>query len=91
MLPKDCKPVIVTDAGFKVPWLKQVRKLGWHYVARVRGNVKLKLAEQDKFISVNQLYRQAKKDPKSVGKKSCLPKHNTMKRRPSWLAKVISY
>ncbi|MEX3686361.1 IS4 family transposase, partial [Acinetobacter baumannii] len=28
MLPKDCKPVIVTDAGFKVPWLKQVRKLG---------------------------------------------------------------
>lgn len=68
MLPKDCKPVIVTDAGFKVPWLKQVRKLGWHYVARVRGNVKLKLAEQDKFISVNQLYRQAKKDPKSVGK-----------------------
>ena len=27
-LPVDCRPVIVTDAGFKVPWLKQIRKLG---------------------------------------------------------------
>jgi hypothetical protein len=67
MLPKDCKPVIVTDAGFKVPWLKQVRKLGWHYVARVRGNVKLKLAEQTKFMTVNALYKKARATPKHLG------------------------
>ena len=67
MLPKDCKPVIVTDAGFKVPWLKQVRKLGWHYVARVRGNVKLKLTEQTEFITVNALYKKARATPKDLG------------------------
>jgi hypothetical protein len=38
VLPADFKPVIITDAGFKVPWFKQIRKLGWHYIARVRGN-----------------------------------------------------
>ncbi|WP_445427447.1 IS4 family transposase [Alishewanella sp. HL-SH05] len=67
MLPKDCKPVIVTDAGFKVPWLKQVRKLGWHYVARVRGNVKLKLAEQSELMTVNALYKKARATPKDLG------------------------
>ena len=36
VLPADFKPVIITDAGFKVPWFKQIRKLGWHYIARVR-------------------------------------------------------
>ena len=67
MLPESCKPIIVTDAGFKVPWLKQVREFGWHYVARVRGNVKLKVAGQEEFITVNQFYRKAKAKPKHVG------------------------
>jgi len=50
-----------------VPWLKQVRKLGWHYVARVRGNVKLKLAEQMEFMTVNALYKKARATPKHLG------------------------
>ena len=56
-LPADCRPIIVTDAdaGFKVPWLKQIRKLGWHYIARVRGNQTLQLPDTRAFISVNQL------------------------------------
>lgn len=28
MLPEKCRPVIVTDAGYKVPWMKQVRAMG---------------------------------------------------------------
>ncbi|MBD1585017.1 IS4 family transposase, partial [Pseudoalteromonas sp. S16_S37] len=32
ILPSECRPVIVTDAGFKVPWLKAVRRQGWHYI-----------------------------------------------------------
>lgn len=35
VLPKCCKPIIVTDAGFGVPWFKQVLKLGWDFVGRV--------------------------------------------------------
>lgn len=35
VLPEQCRPIIVTDAGFCVPWFKQVSKLGWDFVGRV--------------------------------------------------------
>ena len=36
LLPAKCKPVIVTDAGFKAPWFRQIEALGWYFVGRVR-------------------------------------------------------
>ncbi|MDP3889517.1 MAG: IS4 family transposase [bacterium] len=39
ILPSSCFPYIVTDAGFKNPWFKAVRALGWDYIGRVRGKV----------------------------------------------------
>ena len=41
LLPSDVKPIIVTDAGFKRPWFKAVRALGWDFVGRIRGRVSL--------------------------------------------------
>jgi hypothetical protein len=29
MLPAGCQPVIITDAGFRTPWFKQVEHAGW--------------------------------------------------------------
>jgi len=37
VIPSPCKPVLVTDAGFKNPWFKAVASLGWDYVGRIRG------------------------------------------------------
>lgn len=37
LLPKDCFPIILLDAGFSVPILKSIAKLKYHYVVRVRG------------------------------------------------------
>lgn len=43
ILPKDIKPILVTDAGFRVPWCVVVSSMGWYYVTRVRAcNVQLK-------------------------------------------------
>ena len=28
-LPPRCRPILVTDAGFRTPWFKQVEALGW--------------------------------------------------------------
>jgi hypothetical protein len=39
LLPEDCKPCIITDAGFKNPWFKAMLKLGWDYIGRIRGDV----------------------------------------------------
>lgn len=37
ILPPECTPVVVTDAGFKQPWCQAVRALGWNFITRVRG------------------------------------------------------
>jgi len=37
LLPEDCRPIIVTDAGFRIPWFQLVTSLGWDYVGRVRN------------------------------------------------------
>ncbi|EAQ9065624.1 IS4-like element ISVsa5 family transposase, partial [Escherichia coli] len=31
ILPSNTTPLIVSDAGFKVPWYKSVEKLGWYW------------------------------------------------------------
>ena len=36
MLPSNCKPIIVADAGFRFPWFKKVRDIGFDFVGRVR-------------------------------------------------------
>lgn len=57
LLPEGCKPCILSDAGFKNPWFKEVSALGWHYLGRVRG-----LAHYDKgtgYHPVKELFSQA--------------------------------
>lgn len=67
VLPADFKPVIITDAGFKVPWFKQIRKFGWHYIARVRGNQTLQLPGQEAFVTVAKVYKKARATPQLLG------------------------
>jgi Transposase DDE domain len=40
LLPTGCKPIIITDAGFRSPWFKKVLQLGWDFLGRVRGTRK---------------------------------------------------
>jgi hypothetical protein len=35
VLPESSRPIVVTDAGFGIPWFKQVVELGWDYVGRI--------------------------------------------------------
>ena len=58
-LPKECTPVICTDAGFKVPWFKEVEKLGWYWVGRIRGTVKCSIDKGDNWVTPNALYQRA--------------------------------
>lgn len=45
ILPENCIPIMVTDAGFCNPWFKAVRAQGWNYVGRVRGNRTFQLGD----------------------------------------------
>ena len=55
LLPDTCRPIICTDAGFKIPWAKLVERHNWYYLSRVRGTVYYTTDQGDKpswqFIS----------------------------------------
>lgn len=67
MLSKDCRPIIITDAGFKNPWFKSVLSLGWDYIGRIRGEVYYD--EGNGFNhKISHLFSKARATAKSVGK-----------------------
>ena len=37
LLPERCKPLIITDGGFHNEWFREIIKLGWDYLGRIRA------------------------------------------------------
>ena len=40
-IPAGQQVVLITDAGFRRPWFKEVEKLGWMWIGRVRSGVQV--------------------------------------------------
>lgn len=40
VIPAHCKPILVTDAGFRSPWFDAVLDMGWDFIGRVRNRTK---------------------------------------------------
>ena len=66
LLPEDCTPIIVTDAGFRRPWLKAVEALGWYYVGRVRNREFVRFPDTDAWVPGKSLYAKATSRPRDV-------------------------
>lgn len=66
MLPDQCVPILVTDAGFRRPWFQAVEAKGWYYVGRVR-NRDLYRDEQGQWQPIKQLYLQMTSIARSLG------------------------
>lgn len=45
LVPAGMRPVIVTDAGFRTPWFREVSAVGWDWVGRLRGRTLVKPVE----------------------------------------------
>lgn len=67
VLPQDCRPIIVTDAGFRGPWFREVESYGWDWIGRVRSNVKYYREETARWSLVKSLYPQATTVPRHIG------------------------
>lgn len=67
LLPAGCRPVIVTDAGFKTPWYRVVEALGWYYLGRVRSRDHICLVGRDEWLPNKALHDQATGKPKALG------------------------
>lgn len=64
MLPASAEPIIVADAGFKVPFFREVERLGWRWVGRVRGRDYVKLK---RWKSCKCLFEEATTTPTCLG------------------------
>jgi len=67
MLPNDCKPIIVTDAGFRIPWFKQILSFNWDYVGRFRNKTHCKKLSKHDWYPVKNLYALASTRAKRLG------------------------
>lgn len=77
-IPPDKKVVVITDAGFVTPWFKAVRKQGWDYLGRIKGNVKILLDDHQRWMQAKTLHKGAKSHghymgSAILGKKSSTP------------------
>ena len=45
ILPATSRPIIITDAGFLVPWFRAVSALGWDFIGRIRPSMKVSFDE----------------------------------------------
>ena len=41
LLPENCRPIVISDAGFRGPWNRKILDAEWDFVGRLRGTVQL--------------------------------------------------
>lgn len=68
ILPRECRAVIVTDAGFHNKWFSEVLKLEWDYVGRVRSGKKYSSDNGKTWHKYTKLFSKATKIPQSLSK-----------------------
>lgn len=67
-LPEQCRPIIITDAGFHNKWFKEILNLKWDYIGRVRCGKKYCLETENTWHHYKELFSKARSTPKYVGK-----------------------
>jgi hypothetical protein len=65
LLPAHAAPIVVADAGFKVPFYREVERLGWRWVGRVRGRDFLRL--NHRWVSCKAIFKRATKTATALG------------------------
>lgn len=66
IVPETMRPILVTDAGFRSDWYRAVSAVGWFYVGRVRGNVRVRMADGT-WQRCQVCYDQARHDAQDLG------------------------
>ena len=67
VLPVGCRPIIVTDAGFRTPWFQQVEALGWDWVGRVRNRHKMRWCSGGHWFDTKRCYQRASSVARYLG------------------------
>src|SRR5215208_2799547 len=71
VLPATCAPILITDAGFRGPWFREVERHGWDWIGRVRNQIKCRpeRSPADRtWTSTKALYAGAAPTPRHLGR-----------------------
>lgn len=67
VLPRQCCPIIVSDAGFRGPWFRAVAAHGWHWVGRIRNKIKYYREKTGRWCFTDSLYPTATPKTRYIG------------------------
>jgi hypothetical protein len=67
VLPVGCRPIVVTDAGFRTPWMKLVSGFGWDYVGRARAPAKVRRDRGSAWSEIEDTWRFVRSIPTDLG------------------------
>lgn len=86
VLPASSRPILVTDAGFETPWIREVEARGWDYVARVRGMVQVR--HRATWTELSKIRALATRRAKNIGpvqlcKRSPVPRRMVLSKLPT--------
>lgn len=67
VLPPQCQPVIITDAGFRAAWFKMLNQLGFAWIGRIRNRDMVRARGQCDWRGCKELYTDATEQARDLG------------------------
>lgn len=67
LMPMNCQPILVTDAGFRTTWFLEVDALGWDWVGRVRNRHYMRWTNGGRWFNAKRCYDSATTRPVYLG------------------------
>lgn len=68
LLPSQVTPIVVADSGFRTPFFREVERLGWHWLGRIRNRDFIAFADYpDDWLAAKSLYAKASHKAKPLG------------------------
>lgn len=63
----SCKPILITDAGFRAPWFQAIEELGWDWVGRIRNTTLVCEVDTASWVRCKTLYSKANRHARALG------------------------
>ena len=67
VLPSGCRPILVTDGGFRGDWILAAKERGMDYVARMQNNPQVLVGSNECWSTVQHLTRSATSEATDLG------------------------
>jgi hypothetical protein len=68
MLPPGCRPIVITDAGFRSRWFQLVEAKGWCWIGRIRNRDMVSVPGSGHWFGCKALYAKATSLAQALGR-----------------------